>query len=516
MKFEEFNLKADLQKAIDEAGFTEPSEIQEKAIPLLLEGKDVIAQSYTGTGKTAAFTLPLLNQMKGGISGEMVVLVPTRELATQVSDEIYKFGKFLGLRSTTVYGGAPYPRQIKMVNESSVVVATPGRFHDLLKRNKISIAPKFIVLDEADEMLNMGFLEEISQIFEYLPEERQTLLFSATMPQSIKKLGREILDNPEEIMVTKDTVTNENIRQLAYVVDNRERQDALLRLLDYKDPVKSIVFCRTKRETDSVAAFLANQGYAARAIHGDVAQNEREQIIKNFRSGSIRVLVATDVAARGLDVNDVSHVFNYHIPFDPESYVHRIGRTGRAGKTGTSVLIVTPQEFRDLKKIESKMKTKLEMRAIPSIGDVHAKNKSALVEKISDTEISQRDTDLVEDLKENFDLSTIAYKLAAIVNESQQVEGGNLIGKSIEEISDIIDRFKKGGYRGGRSGGGYRGGGRGRSGGYRGNGGGRSGGGSRSGGGGGYRGGSSSGGGSRSGGGSSSSGGRSFSSSRSR
>ena len=502
MKFEEFNLKAGLQKAIDKAGFTEPSEIQEKAIPLLLEGKDMIAQSYTGTGKTAAFTLPILNQMQGGISGEMVVLVPTRELATQVSDEIHKFGKELKLRSTTVYGGAPYPRQIKMVNESSIVVATPGRFHDLLKRNKISIHPKFVVLDEADEMLNMGFLEEISQIFEYLPEERQTLLFSATMPFSIKKLGREILDNPEEIMITKDTVTNDNINQLAFVVDERERKEALLRLLDFKNPVKSIVFCRTKRETNEVADFLASQGYAARAIHGDVAQNDREAIIRNFREGKIKVMVATDVAARGLDVNDVSHVFNYHIPFDPESYVHRIGRTGRAGRTGTSVLIVTPHEFRDLKKIENKMKTTLEMKAVPSISDVHDKNKSTLVKNIEETEISQKDTDLVEALKESFDLSTIAYKLAAIVNQSQQVEGRHTIGKSLEEISDIIDRFKKGGrgFGGGRRGGGYRGGGRGRSGGYRGNGGGRSGG---------YRGGSSSGG-SRSGGG------RSFSSSRSR
>ena len=289
MKFEEFNLKEGLQKAIDEAGFTEPSEIQEKAIPLLLEGKDMIAQSYTGTGKTAAFTLPILEKLKGGVSGEMVVLVPTRELATQVSDEIHKFGRFLGLRSTTVYGGAPYPRQIKMVNESSIVVATPGRFHDLLKRNKISISPKFVVLDEADEMLNMGFLEEISQIFEYLPQERQTLLFSATMPQSIKKLGREILDNPEEIMITKDTVTNENITQLAFVVDERERKEALLRLLDFKNPVKSIVFCRTKRETNEVADFLASQGYAARAIHGDVAQNDREAIIRNFRDGKIAI-----------------------------------------------------------------------------------------------------------------------------------------------------------------------------------------------------------------------------------
>ena len=501
-KFSDFNLKKDLQKAIYEAGFTEPSDIQKDAIPLLLAGKDMIAQSYTGTGKTAAFTLPLLEKMAGGISGEMVVLVPTRELATQVSDEIYKFGRFLGIRSTTVYGGTPYARQIKMVNSSSVVVATPGRFYDLLKGNKISIAPKYVVLDEADEMLNMGFLEDIKQIFEYLPEERQTLLFSATMPQAITRLGREILDDPAEIKITKETVTNDNITQLAYVVDDRERQDALLRLLDFKNPVKSIVFCRTKRETDNVAAFLSAQGYAARGIHGDVAQNERETIIKNFRNGNINVMVATDVAARGLDVNDVSHVFNYHIPFDPESYVHRIGRTGRAGRTGVSILIVTPHEFRDLKKIENKMKTKLEMRAVPSITDVHAKNRSALVQKISDTEISQRDTDLVEELKESFDMSTIAYKLAAIVNESQQVEGSHTIGKSLSQIEEIIERFKKGGGRRGGGRGGYRGGSRGRSGGgYRGNGGNRSGG--RSGGG-------------RSGGGSRSGGGRSFSSSRSR
>jgi ATP-dependent RNA helicase DeaD len=485
--FADFQFKKDLQKSIDEAGFTEPSEIQQKAIPLILEGKDIIAQSYTGTGKTAAFSLPILQHLNGKTKGEMVVIVPTRELAVQVSDEIHKFGKFLHLRSATVYGGTAYDRQIRNVNSSQVVVATPGRFHDLLKRNKITIAPKYVILDEADEMLNMGFLEEIQDIFEYLPAERQTLLFSATMPESIKRLGRNILNTPEEIMITKRTVTNDNITQLAYVVDERERKDALLRLIDFKNPEKSIVFCRTKRETDQVATFLTAQGFSARGIHGDVAQNQREEIIRSFRDGRIEILVATDVAARGLDVSDVSHVFNYHIPFDPESYVHRIGRTGRAGRSGTSVLIVTPNEFRDLKKIENKMGTKLIMKTVPSIHDMHSKNKSAILTKVSEVEVSEKDTDLVEALKEDFDISTIAYKLAALVNKEAKVEGGNKIGKSQSEIENLMERFKNGGgSRGGsrgRSWGGNRGG-RGRSNGRNGSGyrgGNRSGGASRGG-----------------------------------
>ena len=472
MTFNEFNFKSKLQKAIDDAGFKEPSPIQRDAIPVVLDGKDIVGQAHTGTGKTAAFGLPMINMMKCNGSVEGVVIVPTRELAMQVSDELFRFGKNLGINTATVYGGQSYTRQLKHIENAGIVVATPGRFLDLLKGGKIDINPQFVVLDEADEMLDMGFLDDIKEIFTFLPTERQTLLFSATMPPAIKNLAKTILVEPEFITITKSEVTNSKITQTFYVVDEHERDDALIRLYDFKNPDKSIIFCRTKKEVDRLSTYLVSQGFSAKGLHGDMEQRQREEAIKAFKKGTLEVLIATDVAARGLDVNDVTHVFNYHLPFDSESYVHRIGRTGRAGKEGTAVSIVTPHEFRMLQKIQKTTGGKLEAKVVPNIKSVKEKKTSSLINKINEQKVYDSGMDIVESLKDEYDLSTIAYKLASMLTNDTYVKGNNYIGKSQNDIQRMFERIKndrdgddRGGRGRGRGGRGGRGGyGRGRGG----------------------------------------------------
>ena len=442
MTFSEFDFQKDLHKAIDEAGFTEPSPIQEEAIPIILKGKDIVAQAQTGTGKTAAFGLPILNMMKKEKGVQAVVICPTRELAMQVSDEIFRFGKFLGISTAAVYGGQAYSRQLKHIETAGIIVATPGRFIDLLKTGKIKIKPSYVVLDEADEMLDMGFLDDIKEIFTFMPEDRQTLLFSATMPTAIKNLAKTILKEPEFISLTKKNITNDNISQSFYVVDEYERDDALIRLYDFLNPSKSIIFCRTKKEVDRLSTYLVSQGYSAKSLHGDMEQRQREEAIRAFKRSSVEVLIATDVAARGLDVNDVSHVFNYHLPFDSESYVHRIGRTGRAGKKGSAVSIVTPHEFRMIQRIQKSTGSTLEAKVVPNINLVRDQKTSSLVEKIKDQENFDAGMKIVEMLKEEYDLSTIAYKLASMLSEEAKVAGKNFIGKSESDIERLFERMK--------------------------------------------------------------------------
>ncbi|NPA55280.1 MAG: DEAD/DEAH box helicase [Epsilonproteobacteria bacterium] len=441
MTFKDFNLNPKLQKAIEVAEFTTPSPIQELAIPVILQGKDVVGQAHTGTGKTAAFGLPILNMLQHNGGVEAVIIVPTRELATQVSDEIFRFGRFMGINTATVYGGSSYSRQLKHIAKASVIVATPGRFLDLLRGGKIDIAPRFVVLDEADEMLDMGFLDDIKEIFTFMPSDRQTLLFSATMPDAIKDLAQRILHEPEFITITAKDITNTNISQSYYVVEEYERDEALLRLLDFKNPHKAIVFSRTKSEVDRLTTLLVSQGYAAKGLHGDMEQRQREETIRAFKK-DLEILVATDVAARGLDVTDVSHVFNYHIPFDSESYVHRIGRTGRAGKEGIAVSIVTPAEFKSLLKIEKTVGSKLVAKEIPTISDIKEKVSNSLITKIEEVDVDQNAIDLIEKLKEEYDLSTIVYKLATLLQTQIKVEGNERIGKSKKQINNIKKRFK--------------------------------------------------------------------------
>jgi len=444
MTFKDFNFKENLQKSIEEAGFKEPSPIQIEAIPHILNGKDIVGQAHTGTGKTAAFGLPILNKLSGK-NAEALIIVPTRELAMQVSDELYRFGKFLNLNTATVYGGQPYARQLKLIENASVIVATPGRFLDLLRNEHIKVNPKFVILDEADEMLDMGFLDDIKEIFTHLPKQRQTLLFSATMPTAIKNLAKTILNEPEFVTITKADITNSNIAQTFYVVDERERDDALIRLFDYKNPKKSIIFCRTKKDVDRLSTFLVSQGFIAKALHGDMEQKQREEAIRAFKSSKLEILIATDVAARGLDVNDVTHVFNYHLPFDSESYVHRIGRTGRAGKDGIAISIVTPHEFKTLQRIEKTIGTKLESKVIPNISTVKQKKIDDLKTTIINQEVRDYAIDLVESLKDEFDISTIAFKLASIVASKTYVKGNNNIGKNEIDLKRIIETISRNG-----------------------------------------------------------------------
>ncbi len=443
MTFNDFNFKDKLNIAIKEAGFREPSPIQKEAIPIVLDGNDLIAQAHTGTGKTAAFGLPILNKIDPKNKGEMLVVVPTRELAMQVSDELYKFGKFLGLKSATVYGGVSYDRQIRLIKGANIIVATPGRLIDLIKSKKIELNSKYVILDEADEMLDMGFLDDIKKIFNYLPKSRQTLLFSATMSKQIKELAQKILNNPKSVSITGTNVTNTKIKQYFYVVEERERQDALIRLLNYKQPTKAIIFCRMKREVDNLSNFLNAQGFNTKGLHGDLNQRQREDVIRAFKANKLDILIATDVAARGLDVNDISHVFNYHIPFDSESYVHRIGRTGRAGKAGMAISIVTPDEFRGLQKIQKDVGSQIESRIIPKIKEVQAKTQEDFIKKIASTPIDNSVDELMDRLLEEFDIGELTYKMASLLFAEQKIKGKDKIGKNKSEIAKLFEKAKK-------------------------------------------------------------------------
>jgi ATP-dependent RNA helicase DeaD len=437
MTFNDFNLKKEILRRLEEIGFEKPSPIQEKAIPVILEGRDVVAQAQTGTGKTAAFGLPILSKMKKG--EKALVITPTRELAIQVSEEIFRFGKYLGIHTATVYGGSSYSRQIKHIENSEFIVATPGRLLDLLKSGRIDISPSYVILDEADEMLDMGFLDDIKEIFKFVPSDRQTLLFSATMPEPIKALAKTILKEPEFITITKKQVTNENIKEYFYVIDEYERKDALIRLIDYKNPSKSIVFCRTKKDVDDIAEFLSGAGFEAKGLHGDMDQRKREEVIRAFKNDRLEILVATDVAARGLDVNNVTHVFNYHLPLDPESYVHRIGRTGRAGKEGMAVSLVTPHEFRALSRIQKI--SKIILKEIPTLNDVKDKEIQKIIEKLSNIEPTSKAIEIIEELQNEYDLMTVATKLATMMF-SKEADGKEKIGKSVKEAKRLIEREK--------------------------------------------------------------------------
>ena len=355
MKFTDLNLSEDIQSAVVAAGFEKPSPIQELTIPLALEGKDVIGQAQTGTGKTAAFGLPTLDKIRTEENTiQALVIAPTRELAVQSQEELFRFGRDKGVKVRSVYGGSSIEKQIKALRSGAhIVVGTPGRLLDLIKRKALKLNNiETLILDEADEMLNMGFLEDIEAIISRVPEERQTLLFSATMPDAIKRIGVQFMKDPEHVKIKAKELTNVNVDQYFIRVKEQEKFDTMTRLMDVDQPELSIVFGRTKRRVDELTRGLKLRGFRAEGIHGDLDQNKRLRVIRDFKNDQIDILVATDVAARGLDISGVTHVYNYDIPQDPESYVHRIGRTGRAGQEGMSVTFVTPNEMDYLRVIE--------------------------------------------------------------------------------------------------------------------------------------------------------------------
>ncbi len=440
MNFKDFNFKSPLLYGITRAGFKEPSPIQAAAIPPILEGRDLVGQAHTGTGKTAAFALPLLEKSFGDKGVEIVVLVPTRELATQVADEFYRFSRNLEMKTATVYGGTSYGKQLFHIGKSHIIVATPGRFLDLLTKGKVQINPRFVVIDEADEMLNMGFLEDVRRIFDFFGEREQTLMFSATMPEEIKDLAETLMKKPEFIRVEKEvSVTKNSIKQFYHVVEEHERDRALLRILENQKIHKAIVFCRTKRETTRIADLLTEQGYSAKALHGDIEQDERQRVMKGFKRNEFPLLVATDVASRGIDVKNLSHVINFHIPLEPELYVHRIGRTGRADKTGTACMLVTPHELRELKRIQTQVGSELTLEPLPSkklsfdekLGILHTSIESELPEKETERIVSS----LLEKFKEN----DLLYRLVSLTHKSL-VHQEN-IGKETREVEQLLSEI---------------------------------------------------------------------------
>lgn len=382
MKFTEFNLSEDIQSAVVTAGFEKASPIQEMTIPLALEGKDVIGQAQTGTGKTAAFGLPTLNKIRTNENiVQALVIAPTRELAVQSQEELFRFGREKGVKVRSVYGGSSIEKQIKALKSGAhIVVGTPGRLLDLIKRKALILDHvETLILDEADEMLNMGFLEDIEAIISRVPADRQTLLFSATMPAPIKQIGVKFMKDPEHVQIKNKELTNVNVDQYYVRVKEQEKFDTMTRLMDVNQPELSIVFGRTKRRVDEITRGLKLRGFRAEGIHGDLDQNKRLRVIRDFKNDQIDILVATDVAARGLDISGVTHVYNYDITQDPESYVHRIGRTGRAGKSGESITFVSPNEMGYLSMIENLTKKQMKpLRPATAEEAFQAKKKVAL------------------------------------------------------------------------------------------------------------------------------------------
>ena len=379
--FNEMSLSEPVRRAIADLGFEEPTPIQAQSIALLMQGRDLIAQAQTGTGKTAAFGIPMLEAIEPGQkTPQGLVLAPTRELAIQDAEAIHTYGKYIPVHVVPIYGGQSIERQFQMLRRGAdVVVGTPGRLMDHLRRGTLSLEDiKMVVLDEADEMLNMGFVEDIEFILGKLPSQRQTALFSATIPARIRTLAGKYLQNPEHVSVSQDRLTVPQVKQSYYEVMGRNKLDALTRILDVSMPSSAIVFTRTKRDAGELADNLAGLGYLAEPIHGDLSQTERDRVMRRFREGAVELLVATDVAARGLDIPDVSHVINYDVPVDPEAYVHRIGRTGRAGRKGEAITLVTPRERGALRIIERLTRRKLQQAHLPTLADVAAQRRETL------------------------------------------------------------------------------------------------------------------------------------------
>jgi len=389
LRFEKLNLSTEILKAVEKKGFEEATPIQAQAIPYALEGRDVIGQAQTGTGKTAAFGIPILERLSHeDKSIQALVICPTRELAIQVAEEIRELAKFKrGVEILPIYGGQPIDRQIKALKKRpQIIVGTPGRIMDHMNRGTVKIDKvRAVVLDEADEMLDMGFIDDIITILKVVPEERQTMLFSATMPRPILELTKKFQKNPKHVMVVHKELTAPKIEQVYFEVKEKTKADVLSRLIDMYNPKLSLVFCNTKRKVDELVAELQGRGYFADAIHGDLKQVQRDRVMSKFRSGAVDILVATDVAARGIDVDDIEAVFNYDLPQDEEYYVHRIGRTARAGREGRAFTFVVGREIYKLRDIQRYAKAKIALQKAPSSEDVEEVRTNMFLEKVKDS-----------------------------------------------------------------------------------------------------------------------------------
>ena len=391
--FQQLGLDANLLQAITDLGFETPSEVQQKAIPTLLESeRDLVAFAQTGTGKTAAFGFPMLQKIDvNSRTTQGLILSPTRELCLQITNEMKLYGKYLnGLNVTAIYGGSSITEQARQVKRGAqIIVATPGRMKDMISRNLVDITKiQYAVLDEADEMLNMGFYDDINDILKDTPVDKSTWLFSATMPKEVARIAKDFMSNPLEVTVGNKNESTSNVSHEYYLVNSRDRYLALKRLADANPDIFSVIFCRTKRDTQKVAEKLIEDGYNAGALHGDLSQNQRDLVMKAFRNNQIQMLVATDVAARGIDVDDVTHVINYQLPDEIETYTHRSGRTGRAGKTGVSMVIVSKSEVRKIKSIERIIKREFDKKELPDGMEICEVQLMSLANKVHNTEMN--------------------------------------------------------------------------------------------------------------------------------
>jgi ATP-dependent RNA helicase DeaD len=448
-EFEVLGLHPQLVQAVTDLGYTTPTPIQSEMIPLMLAGSDVIGQAQTGTGKTAAFALPVLHNLEPGQNAiKCMVLAPTRELAMQVANAFHDYGKLRGMRVLAVYGGQPYERQKRRIKKGlDVVVGTPGRMLDLIRQKVLDLSQvETVVLDEADEMLSMGFIEDIEAILKATPETRQTALFSATLPAPIRRLAGKYMREPQSVTIERQHLTVEATEQRYYLINQKDKLAALTRLFEIEDVTSALIFTKTRVGSGQLASELTQRGFPAEALNGDLSQGARIQVLKRFRDNRINVLVATDVAARGLDIDDISHVFNYDLPYDSESYVHRIGRTGRAGKTGIAITLLTPSEQWRLGRIENYTRQKIGKAELPSQEEILAHRETVLlknVDKWLKRGRCQREREIVADLMEaghdSVEIAAVAMKLARA--EEKQ--------RPIAQISKV-KQFKRGAKRGSR------------------------------------------------------------------
>lgn len=437
--FETLGLRPELLRAVDESGYTQPTPIQARAIPLLLDQRDVLGQAQTGTGKTAAFALPMLHQLDMHASDvQGLVLTPTRELALQVSNAIYRYGRYSGVQVLPVYGGQPYTRQTRRLERGvHIVVGTPGRTLDLIRQKALDLhTVRYLVLDEADEMLKMGFIDDVEAILSETSTSRQTALFSATLPEPIRRLADKYMHNPTPITIDDQTRTVPQTEQRYYRLEESSKVVAVTRLLEVEDIKSALIFARTKVGAAQLSETLLARGYTAEALHGDMSQVARESVLRRFRQGQVTLLVATDVVARGLDIQDVSHVINFDMPYDAEDYVHRIGRTGRAGRSGVAITLVTPREQRRLRSIEAFTRQPMTRATLPTVAEVQARREERFKTHL-DSFISAGN--LENELSLLAELVSAGYAATDIAAAAIRMARAGELQRPIDEIREIAD-----------------------------------------------------------------------------
>lgn len=443
--FKDLNLSKHLQKTIEEAGYKSPTPIQSEVIPHILDGVDVIAKAQTGSGKTAAFSLPAIDLLERHPEKTILVITPTRELALQVCTEMKKYSKHLNISPCPIYGGESIRNQIQRIKQDSrIIVGTPGRLLDLFRSNYlVTFCPQTIVLDEADEMLNMGFLEDIQEIFSFLLEERQTLLFSATLPKEIKRIAEKFLKNPVTCDHSVSNTPHEDIEQIHYLIPDRTREVSLLQLIQYHCPKKAIVFCNTKKQVEELSESLRSAKLPVLTLHGDMTQQDRQRSIASFRNSAKKILIATDVAGRGINVTDVTHVYNLELPYSAECYTHRIGRTGRMGSKGVAVTLITQKQKPLLKKFLKTKVSNIQLTKLPTPDEVKERMQHNFFKNLKDEFVHQDAEPILEMLKEDQPLEEITLKLISLTWKDQAKPLSKFVSSPDEKASSSSKKKKK-------------------------------------------------------------------------